>query len=448
MLERALEQEHCFVVITGRRRIGKTRLVREVLKDHDHLDLFLPRKRMSLALEQLSRSIEEQTGYSPKFDNIRDLLGYVLRLRKTIIFLDEISNLDHINKGAYSDIQEMMDRLKGDTRVRLIVDGSYAGVMKRVFEDRKEPLFGRATNMLELQPLPVSYSVKMLMEGGIDFESSIEMYSLLGGIPRYLELAREYRDLSDMVKGIFSPGSVFLYEGENVLIQEFGASWDTYFSILEVISRGKFGPTSIADQLGMEVQMLPKYLETLKRLDLVGRKRPIFGKPRHVRYEILDPFFAFWFAMCYPRIGLLKDGRSELEMEAVRTFIGGAMEKVVVDILFETSSFPFRPDQVGSWWDRSGNEVDILFHNKKEKKIGVGEVKWRRRKVGKKEVKDLLDRIEMIDWHNRTRKEYPFIVSGSGFKKEAIELMRELKVYGFTIKDLRRSVLKKVSLQW
>ncbi|MEA3559447.1 MAG: ATP-binding protein, partial [Candidatus Thermoplasmatota archaeon] len=237
-----IRKDHCFLVITGRRRIGKTRLVREALKDEDHLDLFIPRKRMTLALDQLSKMLREQTGYSPTFVDFREFLEYLLRMEDRIIFLDEISNLEHMDKGAFSDIQEMIDRYSAERRIRLIVDGSYAGIMRRIFEDSKEPLFGRATNMLRLQPLPLYYSIKMLMDNGIGFGDAIEMYSLFGGVPRYLELLRAYKDMDELIRNVFSPGSIFLYEGENVLIQEFGSSWDTYFSILEVISRGKFGP--------------------------------------------------------------------------------------------------------------------------------------------------------------------------------------------------------------
>ncbi|MEA3558066.1 MAG: DUF234 domain-containing protein, partial [Candidatus Thermoplasmatota archaeon] len=264
----------------------------------------------------------------------------------------------------------------------------------------------------------------------------------------YLELLRAYKDMDELIRNVFSPGSIFLYEGENVLIQEFGSSWDTYFSILEVISRGKFGPAPIANKLGMKVQMLPKYLKTLKDLELIRRRRPIFGKPRHVRYVVNDPFFRFWFKTCYPRIGLFMDGRARLNVEEVRSVVGKGMEKVIMDLFFDTGSFPFEPDQVGSWWDRSGNEVDLLFYNEKKKMMGVGEIKWRSRKVGSRTVEDLLYKIAMIDWYNEKRVEIPFIVSKSGFTETAIDRMEEHGVKGFSMEDLRTAVLKKKALDW
>ena len=365
-----------------------------------------------------------------------------------MIFLDEISNLDHVDKGAFSDLQEVLDRMKMERSVHLIVDGSYAGVMKRTFEDRKEPLFGRATNILKLGPLPLEHSIRMLMDNGLTFEDSIEAYSLFGGIPRYLELLENYNDMKDIAEGVFTPGSIFLYEGENVLIQEFGSSWDTYFSILEVISGGKLGPTEIANKLGMEVQMLPKYLETLKGLNIVERKRPIFGKQRHVRYSITDPFFRFWFEACYPRIGLYRDGRARVRADTVRTSIGRGMEKVVADLLFERDSFPFEVDQVGSWWDRSGNELDIIFFSKKQRRLGAGEVKWRNRKVGVDVVERMIECIDMVDWYNGKRTQYPFIVSKAGFTDKALNMMDQENIRGFTMDDIRTSLLEERGLDW
>ncbi|MGA1822957.1 MAG: ATP-binding protein [Thermoplasmatota archaeon] len=448
MIRDAVSSDHCFVVVTGRRRIGKTRLIREALKDSSTLDLFIPRKRESLALDQLSSLIREQTGYSPHFRNMREMFEYILRLDDRVIFIDEISNLHFVDSGSFSDLQDLMDRAKEERRIRMVVDGSYVGVMNRIFQDRKEPLFGRATNILELQPLGIDPSMKMLMSKGMSFMDSLEAYSLFGGIPRYLEILRDFDDIDSITDSVFAPGSIFLTEGKNLLIEEFGASWDTYFSIMEVISAGKFGPTVISDRLGMEVGMLPKYLQTLKELQLVARKQPLFGKQKHVRYTISDPFLQFWFRLCYPRLELYKDGRAGLRKEEARSEIGRGMEKAAVDLIFSSGSLPFEPDEIGSWWDRSGNEIDILFYSKKERKISAGEIKWRQRPVGVDTVKRLIDNMEMIDWYNGKRIEYPFILSKNGFTVKARQIMDDEGISGFDVEDCETAVLKGRKLEW
>ena len=448
MIRDGMSRDHCFFVITGRRRIGKTRLIREALKGPDLLEFFIPRKRLSLALDQLSRSLREQTGYSPTFGSLEEFFEYLFRLDGKIIFFDELSNLKFVDEGSFSDLQMLIDRYKDDRRLRLIVDGSHVGLMKKIFEDRKEPLFGRSTQLLELRPLPWKDSVNILIDSGFTFRDAMEAYSLVGGVPRYLELIRYMKNIGEIRKRIFSPGSIFLPEGENVLIQEFGNSWDTYFSILEVISRGKFGPTIIADQLAMEVQMLPKYINNLMDMRLVRRDRPIFGKEKHVRYVIDDPFFQFWFSVCYPKMELLKNGIAKIDKNTFFDAIGRGIEKVIRTFLEENGSIPFVQDGSGSWWDRSGNEVDSLFYSRRKKALVVGEIKWRNRPTGPDVVRDLLNNMEKIDWHNHKRTEYAFIMSREGFTEDAISLMKEERVLGITVEDLERTINGDGRIRW
>ena len=132
----------------------------------------------------------------------------------------------------------------------------------------------------------------------------------------------------------------------------------------------------------------------------------------------------------------------------IRSEIGRGMEKVVMDMLFTTGSFPFEPDQVGSWWDRKGNEVDVLFFSKKEKRVSIGEIKWRKRPVGVDTVNRLMGNLERIDWYNQKRIEYPFILSKNGFTEKAIQLMDEYNIPGFNIKDCERAVLNGRKLKW
>ncbi len=242
LIKDAVSRSHCFVVVVGRRRIGKTRLIREALKDVEHIELFIPRKRLTLVMESIKESIENQTGYSPTFRNFKEVFEYLFRSEKKPVFIDEISNLDYVEKGSFSDLQEILDREKDNWGIRLVVDGSYVGVMKKIFTDKKEPLFGRSSDFIDLCPLPAKESIQMAMEAGFGFSDALEAYSLLGGVPRYLELLPNYNGIKDLRRRIFTPGSIFLTEGENILISEFGASWDTYFSIMEVAASGKLGP--------------------------------------------------------------------------------------------------------------------------------------------------------------------------------------------------------------
>ena len=449
IIKSAIARPNCFVVVTGRRRIGKTRLVREALKKINHIELFIPRKRLTLVMENIKESIQDQTGYAPSFKNFKEVFEYLFRTEKKTVFIDEISNLDYVENGAFSDLQAIIDKEKDNWGIHLVVDGSYVGVMKKIFADKKEPLFGRATELIDLQSLPVKDSIKMCMEmAGFKFEDALEAYSLLGGVPRYIELVSQFKNMKDLANRIFSQGSIFLTEGENILIQEFGASWETYFSIMEVTAEGKLGPSAIASHLGMPIQMIPKYLETLVKLQLVQRKRPVLGKVRHVHYCIQDPFFQFWFKICFPKIGQYRDETSTVPPERIYATIGKAMERVVMEILCQSKVLPFEPDDVGGWWDRSGHEIDVIMYSKRAKALLCGEVKWANKPVSHDEVEQLLENIKIVDWHNASRKVYSFIVSKSGFTESAEQLMKIKNVLGFGFNELEKVLLQNKTLKW
>jgi AAA+ ATPase superfamily predicted ATPase len=448
LIKDAISQKYCFLVLTGRRRIGKTRLIREALKDKKHIELFIPRKRLTLALQSVKDSIKDQTGYAPEFKNFKDVFEYLFRVEKKIVFIDEISNLSYVEPGIFSELQQLIDKEKDNLNIKLLVDGSYIGVMKTIFTDKKEPLFGRATNYIELQKLRLEHSLNMCMDAGFKFLDALEAYSLLGGVPRYLELLSQYKNIKDLKKQIFSIGSIFLIEGENVLIQEFGSAWDTYFSILEVIAKGKLGPSAIASQLGMPIQMIPKYLENLQRLQLIRRKKPILGVERHVRYQICDPFFQFWFDVCYPKLGQYRDGTLIVPEDRISSAIGKGMEQVIQELIKTPKILPIELDDLGSWWDRSGHEIDVLGYSKKLKTVIAGEVKWNNKQVTVDDVEQLLNNIKMVDWYNDKRKEYMFIFSKSGFTERAEQLMVIKNISRLGVKELEEIIQKNKKIRW
>ncbi|MCU0798943.1 MAG: ATP-binding protein [Candidatus Thermoplasmatota archaeon] len=448
LIREALERPYCMVVLTGRRRIGKTRLVREALKEIDHVELFIPRKRFQLALGSFRDSVKEQTGYSPDFRNFNDVLEYLLIKEKKVLFLDEVSNLVKVDPGSFSDLQRIMDAHKESSNIHLIMDGSYVSTMRRLFQDRKEPLFGRATDLIELGPLPVKDSVLMTMEQGFEFKDALEAVSLMGGVPRYLELLSGYSGMEDLKQRLFSMGSVFLTEGENLLVQEFGSSWDTYFSILEVVSRGAYGPSSIANDLGMPAVMLTKYLKRLMNMGLVVKDRPVFGKRRTVRYRLNDPFLKVWFRVCYTRIDLYRDGVATVPADLMDTAMGHSMENLIRDMVRKGPFLPFEPDLIGPWWDRSGDEIDIVACSKKVPQVAFGEVKWTKGKLSCGDVERFLDRTRKVDWHSRDRTEHPFIVSRSGFTRSAHELMVREMVLGLDLKTLEGLIIRDKVPKW
>jgi AAA+ ATPase superfamily predicted ATPase len=433
LLSNELKKEKTFTVIYGRRRVGKTRLVEEVLKKIEHIEFFIPRKRVTPALAYFQQKLMEQEGYSPSFKTIDEFLEYLFRNFKKPIFFDEISNFRYLDPSAYSILQNLLDK----HNARLIVTGSYVGIIKEIFTNAKEPLFGRSTCMLNLKPLPVSTAVKMTQDIGYNLSDSIELWCILGGVPRYIELTQGCSKFKDYVGKMLSPGSIFIEEGINVLIQEFGGKWGTYFSILESIEHGA-RPTEIADRIGANITSIPKYLKDLERLEVIKRQHPLLGNKRNVRYVIDDNFFTFWFKQIYPRLEEYRSNLREPSYEAIQTFLGKMMERFIIEIIKEKNIFDVT--SIGSWWSRKGDEIDVVAINKDAKEILFCECKWRNRNVDWDVVEELKQKAQLVDWHNKIRKERFLIVSKSGFTKSCLEKMNDEKILHWDLKDIENKI--------
>lgn len=433
VISNEFKNKKTFIVIYGRRRIGKTRLVEEALKEKNHVEFFVPRKRLTPALSYFQKKLMEQEGYSPSFKTVDEFLEYLFINVKKPIFFDEISNFQYIDSGAYSIMQSLLD--KHDAK--LIATGSYIGIMKRIFTHAKEPLFGRSTCMLHLKPLSVSTAVKMTQDIGYDLADSIELWCILGGIPRYIELTQGNSKFKGFIERMLSPGSIFIEEGINVLIQEFGRKWDTYFSILDAINFGA-RPTEIAGRIGASITSIPKYLEDLERLEVIKRRHPLLGSKRNVRYVINDNFFTFWFKEIYPRFEEYRSNLEKPSYDAIQTFLGKMVERFIIEIIKEKKVFDFT--SIGSWWSRKGDEIDAVAVNEKFKEILFCECKWRNRKVDWDIVEELKQKVQLVDWYNEVRKERFLIVSKSGFTKSCLERMHDEKILHWDLKDIKNII--------
>jgi len=438
LIRKAVAGDFAFVVVYGRRRIGKTRLVREALADVPHIDIFVPRKRSKQALEYFRERLAELEGFSPSFGTVDEFLHYALLRTGKTVFLDEVGNFQFVDPSAFSTIQRIVDENKGKSPLRLILSGSYVNLMKKIFASRKEPLFGRATHILELPPLPVHVAIRMLMDRGFPFDDAVGVWCITGGVPRYIEAA-EGESLERYVQDITSPGSFLISEGENALVQEFGRRWETHFSILEEMGRGTDRPSEIAQRIGMNPLALPKYLGMLEGLNLVERFRPVLGKERYVRYRFRDNFYRFWFRFIYPRIEELRSGfDAPADLEGVRSHTGRLAERFVAELIRFRRPFEF--SRLGPWWSRKGDEIDLIALEKK--RAVFIEVKWTGRKVEWPEVEALVAKSALVERARNVEKRY-LMVSRSSFTAHCLRAMDDAGIMHWDRADLQRLLFGK-----
>ncbi|ASJ09584.1 hypothetical protein A3L11_10220 [Thermococcus siculi] len=428
-LEKALEASRSrlvVVVITGRRRVGKTRLVREFFKRNgvNFLDFFVGVKSERLLMEDFSDEIREKLGYSPEFSTFRDLLQYLERISPEAVFFDEFQNVLRVNPPMAFELQKFIDR-NAEKPLLMVLSGSYLGMMKKLFASRKAPLYGRSSIFMELRPLKPSHVFSMLGDMGVeDAERKVAFYSLFGGVPKYyelLELLGEDEPLELLTRAV-EYSTFIVSEGEGLLMDEFGKGYRTYFSILQAIAGGKNRLVEIANALGMKPGSVSKYLEALQDYyGLIERERPILGG-RRSRYVIRDPFMNAWFSLIEPQrknieAGDVKAFRRFLEGR-LESFLGRAFERTLRDILHELNGKLLTFDELGPQWGRN-YEIDLVAINREKKEATFIEAKWGRDVDGPREIGKLVAKSQLVPWKGERR----YLLVARDFRRKCDDCM-------------------------
>lgn len=246
-----------------------------------------------------------------EFRTFKSIFGYLMELSKTTNFtliIDEFQDFHSVNSSIYSEIQNVWDANKDNSKINLILCGSIYSLMNRIFENAKEPLFGRATARIHVKSFDIN-TIKTILQDYTsenNNENLLAFYLFTGGVAKYVEMlvhAGAY-SLEDMVNVIFSENSLFLDEGKNVLIDEFGKEYGNYFSILSLIANSKTSRSEIESILNISIG---GYLDKLENdYALITKVRPILAKPgtKNVKYKLNDNFLNFWFRFIYKYRGL------------------------------------------------------------------------------------------------------------------------------------------------
>jgi AAA+ ATPase superfamily predicted ATPase len=356
-------------VLTGRRRVGKTKLALEFTRDHKHLYFFIAKKSEKLLCEEFLTEIKKQFSV-PIIGEIRsfkDLFALLLQLAETeqlTLILDEFQEFYTINSAVYSEMQHLWDLAKDQTHLNLICIGSVYSLINKIFQNSKEPLFGRADRIISLKPFSILTLNRILADQKLQkAETLFECYVLTGGMPKYIESLVGNSDgtLSIMLDFMVSQYSPFLQEGKNVLIEEFGKEYGTYFSILELISRGK---TSRGEIESVMEKNIGGYLSRLENdYNLISRGRPINAKPnaRLVKYRLNDHFLKFWFRFIHRNWSAVETGNFSYIRQIIsrdfQTYCGRLLEQFFHDLFALSGKY----NQIGTYWEKKNlNEIDLV----------------------------------------------------------------------------------------
>jgi len=386
------ETEAQMTVVVGRRRIGKTSLLKKAVENEDTaLYLFVTRKNEVLICEEFKEEIERklQVKLYGSFTQFKDLFQYLMDLSVTRIFsliIDEFQEFNNVNPSVYSEIQNIWDSYKERSRINLIVCGSVYSLMKNIFENSKEPLFARATERIHLKPFHVDTLKEIMADNYPEYtpEDLLAFYVLTGGVAKYVELliSKKAFTLSKMLDEVFRENSLFIDEGRNVLIEEFGKDYATYFSILSLIASSKTSRSEIESILEISIG---GYLERMENdFNLIRKVRPMFAKPggRNIKYEIVDNFLNFWFRFIYKYQSAVEIGnfgylRSIVERD-YPTYSGKILERFFKEKLVNLQRY----SAIGTWWEKGNqNELDIVAVDDFTKVVLFAEVKRKKENI-------------------------------------------------------------------
>lgn len=436
-----------FVVIYGRRRVGKTTLIKEFLKNKTAFYYLATEELESQSMKRLANVIARTTKNTllqkTEFTDWLDLFQLIADYKpeeKKVLVIDEFPYLVRTNSAFPSILQNAWDEFLKDSNVMLILSGSLIGMMQKHVLSYDSPLYGRRTAQMCLTPLPFT---SIYETQNLPFEQAVEQFALTGGVPKYLEFFEDGRPLEEQLKDAVFSKNGFLYEEPNFLLKSEFLTAVNYFSIIKTIADGNHKLGKIASALGQESSSLTPYLSTLSDLGFIEKRTPITEKnPEKSRkglYFIADNFLRFWFCYVYPYKGELELDNMQIVLDEIHKdfkekFVAFAYEDICKDIfakLCSNNAISFVPSRIGSYWlnDYDGDtEINVMSVDHQNKQVFAGECKYHTKPVDAPVYFTLKEKVDNAAEIRKSFPKYNIIYglfSKSGFTKRMLDIAKE-----------------------
>lgn len=414
-----------FTVLTGRRRVGKTELVKQAYSDEPYIYFYVSRKTQVNLCEEFKEITEKILGRAVpgRIERFSELFRFICEeavVRPITLVIDEFQDFIKVDESIFSEMSRDWDAFHGRAKLNLVVSGSINRLMNQIFEDREAPLYGRNTGRIKLAPfsVPVMKEILTFYNPSYENEDLLALWTFTGGVARYVSLLMDAKAVTKdgMIAEIVRPNSSFFDEGKIVLIEEFGKDYATYFTILSAIAAGKTSRDRIETACGGEVS---GYLTKLEHhYGLIAKKQPLFetNERKNCLYRIDDCFFRFWFRFIF-KYGYLLEVEMFDELRGIverdyEVFSGQALE----DYFRQKSIGERLYSRLGGWWDRKGeNEIDC---------------------VGENEFLDTLEFVEIKRDTDRIKLDTLRTKADAFFEKNPEKCSRMVSYRAFSIKDM------------
>lgn len=437
---RTLEKEYkkkdsSLVIVYGRRRVGKTTLLSEFMKDKKALYFLATQEAETLNRNAFREKAAAFIGSELLAETSTDKWDIIFKAivsgaweEKPILVIDEFQYLGKANPAFPSVFQKIWDEILIKCPVMVILCGSLISMMVSQTLSYNSPLYGRRTAQIRLKQIPFRYYQKFCP--GLSRRERIERYAVTGGVPKYIE---SFSDCTDIFAGIeenILNRTGYLYEEPHFLLQQEVAEVGSYFSVLRAIAFGRTKMSEIASFMETRATDLTRTLKTLIELDLVQREVPVTEenpeKSKKGLYRITDYYIRFWFTMIYPNQGDIEQGNITYVIEKIRkSFVRSHAAFVYEDVcrseLATRDDLPCHFSRIGRYWDKN-TEIDIVAVNEEESVILFGECKYWSGCMDVDVFYRLLEKAPKVPWHKDCRKELYCLFSINGFSPRLREI--------------------------
>lgn len=430
-----------FAVFYGRRRVGKTTLLREFMKEKKGIYYMAVEGTGKENLIGLSAALFTQNHlmvYQAAFRDYEMLLQYIDTLAVTgerlVIAIDEYPYLAASYPTISSMLQKHIDQVWKDSRLFLILCGSSMSFMEEQVLGYKSPLYGRRTAQFKIQPFTFWEAKEMLADFTV-WEQA-ELYGVTGGIPEYLSRMNPSVGADENIMTLFFDESGRLFEEPiNLMKQELREPM-TYHSIIAAVASGASRLNEIATRTGLETSGCSNQLSSLISLQIIKKETPVTEpvNSRRTLYRLEDSMYLFWYRFVRPNSSSIMRGVGREVYEAIvvpqmNDFMGAIFERICQQYLFLPEvyrSLPFVIGEVGRWWgnnarEKRQEEIDLMAIT--DNQALFGECKWRNEKVSRQVVEKLLERGEIFQYPEK----YYYLFSKIGFQEEARLLAQQNK---------------------
>ncbi|MDR1193080.1 MAG: ATP-binding protein [Peptococcaceae bacterium] len=415
-------------IIYGRRRVGKTALIAEFIKDKESIYFTGQETNAKENLENLSQSIfalaRDFSAASPVFASYKDALEAVFELAKTrrvALAIDEYPYLAASYQAISSLLQTYIDKYKETSKLFIILCGSSLSFMENQILGYKSPLYGRRTAQFKILPFDYTQARDYFGDSFNDIDTAV-LYGVTGGVPLYMSLIDRNLSVADNIKLNFLTPSGYLFEEPGNLIKQECREPARYNTIIKAIANGASRLSEIAGKVGLETALCSTYIAKLISIGIIKKEYPFREETsKKTVYRLEDNMFRFWYRFVPDNMSLIQRGETGLSYERIESqisgFMGAVFEEICKQYLWRQNVAKRAPilfTDAGRWWGnnpkkREECEIDIIADDKES---GIFcECKWTNDAVGSGVLRTLIERSALFPH----KKKYYYVFAKTGF---------------------------------